>query len=82
MPYGDSRAQKEEERLPLFDQREAQPMTDCHNSANEMPPHLKLFVYNSPPNFLFPSIKEFLIPCCCRTGTWLPMVADPKLQLR
>lgn len=37
-------------------------MRYCYNTANEKPLHLKHFVYNSP-TLLFPSIKEFLLPC-------------------
>ena len=36
------RVQQEEERLPVFDQQEAQPKRDCHNSANEKPLRFEL----------------------------------------
>ena len=39
-----------------------------------------LFVYCSPPNSLFPSIKGFSFPCRAGVSKWLAMVADPKLQ--
>ena len=38
--YIDSGAQQDEERLPLLDWQEAQPMRDCHSPGNEMPLHL------------------------------------------
>ena len=57
------------------------------NSANEKSLYFGLpvssnglFVYNSPPNFLFPSIKEFLLPLLLETCRWLAMVADPILE--
>ena len=37
-------------------------------SANDKPWTL---VYCSPPNFLFPSVKAFSLPCPSRTCTWL-----------
>ena len=69
-PCDHSRDQQEEERLLFF----------CPGkySANEMKNH-GLFVYYSPPNFLFPSIEEFSLPCC--VGTWLTKFADPELQV-
>ena len=84
MPYMDSRAQKEDTRLPLLDQQEAQPMRDCHNSASEKPLHIK---FSIPPmdslftiallNFLFLSIKEFPFRCygtCMVTQPWVQSV--------
>lgn len=40
----------------------------------------ELFVYYSPTNFLFPSIKEFSFPCFGGICTWLATVAHPKFQ--
>ena len=39
-----------------------------------------LFVYQSPPNLLFASIKAFSFSYLAGTCTWLTMVADPKLK--
>ena len=61
-------AQQEEERLLFFPGKD---------SANEKS---WTFVYSSPPEFLFPPIKEFSSPCFGGTYTWLIMVADPELQ--
>ena len=39
-----------------------------------------LFVYCSPPNFLFLSIKVFSFLCWVGTCIQLTMIADPELQ--
>ena len=39
-----------------------------------------LFIYSSPPNFLFPSMKASFFLCHVGTCTWLTMVADPESQ--
>ena len=47
----------------------AEPMRDGHNPANEKPLHLELSIPpmdsidNSPPIFLFPSLKDSSSPC-------------------
>ena len=39
-----------------------------------------LFVYNSPPNFCFPSIKELSFPWYTGTCRWLSKILDLKMQ--
>ena len=60
-------SQQQEERFPLL-LTTAQPMRDCHSSANEepldfeLPVHSnRLFVYNDPPYFQPPSFKKDFI---------------------
>ena len=40
----------------------------------------ELFVYYSPPDFLFLAIIIFLFPCCEGTYTWLTMATDPNFR--
>ena len=76
MPY-DHRGAQEEENFSSCVAR-AQPLRDCHNSANKKPlwtlsSYSGLFVYYSTSFFLFSSLNE-LSPHSC---TWLGMVTDP-----
>ena len=78
MPYVDSKAQQEEERLTFLEEQKAQPMRDCPNSPKEKP-QLVLFVYNRPPDFLFSSIKMFLLPLLLWIHMSFAMGADSNL---
>lgn len=66
MPCFNSRVQREEERL-----------LSRLNSASEKPWTLFMDI---PPNFFFPSTKQFSSPIFLGTCMWFTMVADPKMQ--
>ena len=66
MPLEDSKAQQEERDSSFLARTQ---LMKSHGPN----------VYSSPPNFLFPSIKEFSFPCCGGNCMWLTVVADPEL---
>ena len=78
MPYADSKAQQEEKRLPFLDEPKAQPTRDYHYS-HKANPQLGLFVYNRPPDFLFSSIKMFLLHLLLWICMSFAMGSDSKL---